>query len=197
MEKEADARQVILQAAISTFARKGYAGTSVQDILAGSDLSKPTLYYYFESKAGLFKAILDSAYDGSYELMCAEVARRTSCEEKLIAASTALFEFTRKNKDLTRLVFATVFAAPEELPPQSVDLSKRRRAFELFRDILSDGQKKGEVADDYDVLDLTHGLFGAVTHRIRTYLLTSKEIVNKECARKTVALFLRGAGPCH
>lgn len=197
MEKEPEARQVILRAAIATFARKGYAGTSVQDILAGSNLSKPTIYYYFESKAGLFKAILDSAYDCSYQLMREAVEAAPSCEEKLVAAAAALFEYTRRNKDSTRLVFATVFAAPEEIPPDSVDVAKRRRAFELFRDIIAEGQKNGEITAEYDVMELTHGLYGSVTHRLRMYLLTAKETINDGCARKTVTLFFQGARKVH
>jgi AcrR family transcriptional regulator len=68
-EESIPAREVVLESAIAAFARKGYAGTSVQDILQATHLSKPTLYYYFESKAGLFRAILDFAYDECFRLM--------------------------------------------------------------------------------------------------------------------------------
>ena len=53
----------ILNAAVRVFAARGYAATSVQELLRGTGYSKPTLYYHFGSKAGLFRAILDFAYD--------------------------------------------------------------------------------------------------------------------------------------
>src|SRR6476646_8323929 len=95
-----DARSEILNSAISVFARKGYAGTGVQEILAPIELSKPTLYYYFESKAGLFKAILDHAYDESFRLIEEAVTRGATCEDKLVRVAKAVFEFTTQNQDL-------------------------------------------------------------------------------------------------
>src|SRR3954463_11797831 len=108
------AREEILRSAISLFARKGYAGTGVQEILDEVGLSKPTLYYHFESKAGLFRAILNNAYDETYRLMRSAVDAAEKIEGKLVAAADALFQFTLANQDLTRLMFATVFANSEE-----------------------------------------------------------------------------------
>jgi len=115
-----DARTEILNSAISVFARKGYAGTGVQEILDPIQLSKPTLYYYFESKAGLFKAILEHAYEESYVLIEQAASSADTCEEKLVGIARALFDFTVENQDLTRLVLATLFAAPEEIPLPSI-----------------------------------------------------------------------------
>ena len=58
--KQADplARRQILAAALEVFSRKGYAGTTLDDITAAANLSKGAIYWYFESKAELFTAIL-------------------------------------------------------------------------------------------------------------------------------------------
>src|SRR5438045_8706459 len=120
------ARETVLASALKAFARRGYAGTSMQDILRATGLSKPTAYYYFVSKAGLFRAILAFAYDESFRLMQAGLKGKTSCEQRLIEVASALFEFANQHQNLTRLVFATVFAAPEEIPENSIDAAKRR-----------------------------------------------------------------------
>lgn len=39
--------------------KKGYASTSVREIAAASAITKPTLYYHFGSKKGLYQALLD------------------------------------------------------------------------------------------------------------------------------------------
>src|SRR5437773_2150775 len=98
-----DARQAIVDSAITMFARKGYAGASVQHILKATGLSKPTLYYYFKSKAGLFQAILDSAYDKSFRLIKEAVDGKTTCEDRLTAVATAVFDFAEHNRNLMRL----------------------------------------------------------------------------------------------
>ena len=57
-ELEPNARQRLLEMATKLFAEKGYAGTSVREIVDRAGVSKPVLYYYFKSKEGLFYALL-------------------------------------------------------------------------------------------------------------------------------------------
>jgi AcrR family transcriptional regulator len=52
-------RQLILEAALRCFARKGYLRTSMDDIVAESGLSKGTLYWHFENKSDLFINLFD------------------------------------------------------------------------------------------------------------------------------------------
>lgn len=187
------ARQAILDSAIAVFARKGYAGASVQHILQAAELSKPTLYYYFKSKAGLFQAILDSAYDESFRLMKEAVDAKTTCEDRLTAVATAVFDFAEHNRNLMRLVLATVFAAPEEIPPGSINLSKRRRNFEFVLGIIREAQRAREIDSRYDAVELTHGIFGAISHQVRTHLLTPEGRLDRRRAERIVSLFLNGA----
>ena len=188
-----DARQAILDSAIAIFARKGYAGASIQHILRATGFSKPTLYYYFKSKSGLFQAILDSAYDESFRLMKEAVDAATDCKNQLVAMAAALFDFAVHNQNLMRLVLATVFAAPEEIPPGSINLSKRRRNFEFVLGIIREAQKTGEIDSRYDAAELTHGIFGAISHQVRTHLLTPEGRLDRQRAERIVSLFLNGA----
>src|SRR4051812_17337588 len=188
-----NARQSILTSAIAIFARKGYAGASVQDILQATRLSKPTLYYYFKSKEGLFRAILDFAYDESFRLVKETVGAAENCQQRLVAVANTFFQFSENNKDLMRLVLATVFAAPEEIPPNSLNAEKRKRNFDFVVEIIRQGQESRELDSEYDALEMTHTFFGAVSHRIRTYLLTLEGRLDTRRAERTVALFLEGA----
>src|SRR5437667_12415975 len=104
--KPLDTRETVLASAVKIFARRGYAGTSVQDILRATGLSKPTVYYYFESKAGLFRAILAFAYDESFRLMQEQLHGKANCQQRLIEVAGALFDFANRHQNLTRLVFA-------------------------------------------------------------------------------------------
>lgn len=186
-------RDLILQSATDIFARKGYAGTSVQEILQAVRLSKPTLYYYFKSKAGLFRAILDSAYDESFYRITEAVHGKTGCADRLVAVADALFSFARQHHRLMRLVFATIFAAPEEIPPDSINPAKRVRNFQLVLEIVRHAQKSGEIDPGYPAAELTHLIVGAISHHIRTYLLSPDEGLNRRRAARIVSLFLDGA----
>ena len=192
--KPLHAREAVLASAVKAFARRGYAGTSVQDIIRATGLSKPTIYYYFESKAGLFRAILAYAYDESFRLMQnGGPNAKATCEQRLVQVAAALFDFASRHQDLTRLVFATVFAAPGEIPPESIDSVKRRRNFEFVLEIVRAGQKAGELDSSYDPVELAHGIFGAISHQIRTHLIQPQGPLNRLRAERVVALFCNGA----
>ncbi len=48
----------ILHAAIKLFAEKGYEATSTREIAEAAGVTKPMLYYYFQSKEGICKAAM-------------------------------------------------------------------------------------------------------------------------------------------
>ena len=50
---------LILDAAMHEFARRGFAGTRMDDIAARCGLSKGGLYAHFKSKDAIFEALLD------------------------------------------------------------------------------------------------------------------------------------------
>ena len=55
-------KERIMQCAEELFYSKGYDATGVQEIVERAGVTKPTLYYYFGSKKGLLKAILDTKF---------------------------------------------------------------------------------------------------------------------------------------
>jgi AcrR family transcriptional regulator len=53
------ARQRIYDQAIALFERKGFAGTTMNDIAQACDVTKPTLYYYFRNKSHLLEVLYE------------------------------------------------------------------------------------------------------------------------------------------
>jgi len=52
----------IVEVAMREFADKGLAGARIDEIAAATRTSKRMIYYYFESKEGLYVAVLEEAY---------------------------------------------------------------------------------------------------------------------------------------
>ncbi|MES2957283.1 MAG: TetR/AcrR family transcriptional regulator [Pseudomonadota bacterium] len=57
--KYEDQRETILSSAASLFARRGYLGTSMNDVAEASGLSKATLYHYYRDKDEMLVSIAD------------------------------------------------------------------------------------------------------------------------------------------
>lgn len=53
-----DVRERIVVSALHHFAEKGYAGTSLREIAEAARTTKPMIYYYFQSKEGLYISTL-------------------------------------------------------------------------------------------------------------------------------------------
>jgi AcrR family transcriptional regulator len=87
-----DSRRAILAAARHAFARDGYAGTSLDTIVADARLTKGALYHHFKSKA----AVLEAVYVEMEEVLATSVkAAVMSCTggawDRMIAAVDAFF----------------------------------------------------------------------------------------------------------
>ena len=62
-------------------------------------VTKPTLYYYFKSKAGLYQALVDRAHEQRFHLMQKAAAGAEDFADKLTEILAALFEFLPRNRD--------------------------------------------------------------------------------------------------
>lgn len=58
-----DTRAEILAAALSLFAERGYAGTSIRAVAAGAGVDPALVHHYFGTKEGLFRATLGTPID--------------------------------------------------------------------------------------------------------------------------------------
>ena len=56
-------RTLLLQCAKELFYEKGYDAVGVQEIVEKAGLTKPTLYYYFGSKIGVLRTLLETKFE--------------------------------------------------------------------------------------------------------------------------------------
>ena len=55
---EATVREELLAGATELFTRKGYASTTVREIVTAAGVTKPVLYYYFRNKEGIYLELI-------------------------------------------------------------------------------------------------------------------------------------------
>lgn len=192
--KDSDTRSRILRVALKRFAHSGYAGVSVQDIVDDAKVTKPTLYYYFGSKAGLYRALVDQAHDERFKLMQEAASRSKGFPDRLVDIITALFDFLQKNRDLMRLTWATAFAAPGEIPQQINSMKKGLRNFTFLQDLIEKEISAGRVNRAYDSYELAMAIYGMLNMYVIAALLNAKPLRHtRQTAAKIVKLYLEGA----
>ena len=189
-----ETRQQLLRAALKHFANGGYAATSVQHIVDDAKLSKPALYYHFKDKAGLFQALVSEAHDERYRLLCEAAEQSKDIRGQLEAILTVLFDYFLKNRELMRISFATMFAAPGEVPEGLCYADKCERNFEFVHSLIKDAQKNGELEKRFDSQEMAFGFYGLVNSYLVSDLVMRDCQPDKKTARRIVELFLTGAG---
>lgn len=190
---DSETRRQLLQAALKIFADRGFAATSVRQIVGAARVSKPALYYYFRDKAGLFDALVDHAHDERYRLMQEAAQRGKTLAEKLEEIAAAIFQFSVGNRELMRLAFATAFAASGQAPGQTKCLEKGKRTFEFIRRLIACGQNSGELDSRFSVDELAMGIYGQLNSHVMVRLLVPECPLNRKTAQQIVRLFLNGA----
>jgi AcrR family transcriptional regulator len=106
----------ILRSALTLFSEKGYDATSVREICAASGITKPTLYHFYGSKEGVYRALIDGALDRMGEDITRALEEDGSLADRLRRLTLTYFEATRREPDLARFILALVHGPPGSTP---------------------------------------------------------------------------------
>ena len=108
----AERREQLIDVSRELFAARGYEGTSVEEIAARAQVSKPVVYEHFGGKEGLYAVVVDREVnrllDGILSSMDAEslaVANPDNRQRELIErAALALLDYIESNTDGFRIL---------------------------------------------------------------------------------------------
>jgi AcrR family transcriptional regulator len=190
---DSQSRRQILRAALKHFSNSGYAATSVQQIVEEAKLSKPALYYHFKDKAALFQALVHEAHDERYRLLREAAERGKNIREQLEGILTTLFDYVGRNRELMHISFATMFAAPGEVPKNLCYADKCERNFEFVHSLIKAAQKKGELNKSFDSHEMAFGIYGLTNFYLVSHLVERNYRPDRKAAKRIVELFLTGA----
>ena len=138
-----DSRGLILSAARQEFGQRGYAGGRVDRIARGAGVNKQLIFYYFGSKAGLFRAVVEAASWG----MAADPGASGGPLDQLRTVLERTSSAFTANADL---LGATVIASEADEGSRAPLVEHLARLGETIRALVSDAQGLGYVRDDVD-----------------------------------------------
>ena len=99
---DAGARRRLQLAALELFNRKGYASTSVREIVELAGVTKPVLYYHFGSKEGIYLALLEDALAVLRETMQSACESGGSARQRIAHVSQELYRVSMENSEVVR-----------------------------------------------------------------------------------------------
>lgn len=141
----------IISAAWKLFYEQGYEDTTVEDIVFESETSKGSFYHYFDGKDALL-GTLAYVFDEKYEQLMEIMDPKLDAMEKLIYLNHELFAMIDGGVSmdlLARLLSTQLLARGEKHL-----LDRNRTYFKLLRQIITEGQKTGQLRTDRTVNEI-------------------------------------------
>ena len=141
----------IISAAWKLFYEQGYEDTTVEDIVYEAETSKGSFYHYFDGKDALL-GTLAYVFDEKYEQLMQVMNPYLDAMEKLIYLNHELFAMIDGGISidlLARLLSTQLLARGEKHL-----LDRSRTYFKLLRQIISEGQKQGQLRGDRTVNEI-------------------------------------------
>ena len=143
----------IIAAAWKLFYEQGFEETTIEDIVYESETSKGSFYHYFKGKDELM-GTLANVFDEKYEQLMVEMDPGLDAMEKLIYVNHELFSMIDGGVSmdlLSRLLSTQLLARGEKHL-----LDRSRTYFKVLRQIISEGQRRGELRTDWTVNEVVN-----------------------------------------
>jgi AcrR family transcriptional regulator len=130
-----DTRAALLRSALALFAARGFAGVTVGEIAAAAEVTVPVIYQRFGSKAELFVAVAEDAYDRGLRHLETAISGVSSFDDAIDAVLEAFASLNRLDHHTTvmGLIVLAEVRRYEELSAELRPTLHRVRAF--FDDI--------------------------------------------------------------
>jgi AcrR family transcriptional regulator len=180
----------ILNKALELFSSKGYDATSVREICEAADITKPTLYHFYGSKEGVYRAIVEGALEGFSQRLEADVQSPGTPRERLRRVARSYFENAREHRELMRFLFALAHN-----PPSSAPRTDFARYYETvvsaISEVAQEGLRDGTFSEGPpDVRMLV--FMGALGEALCGSLIVGRPELTPELADTLVETVLRG-----
>ncbi len=197
MNNSTTTKETIYQCALELFSKKGYEAVSVQELVTMAGITKPTLYYYFGSKEGVYDQLLLMYYrqlDTALNQVCHYQPNPESYHEDIypVLFQTTLMYFTfSKNNPLFYQLVLSHLHMPKD---SSVYDVMENYHFEQYRMLLELFHSMSSIHPNLTTKErrLTWSFLGTVNTYIALYLETEPDSLSDILAKELVHQFMHG-----
>lgn len=148
-EYSASTKRALVEAALELFARQGYAGTSLDEIVAAARVTKGAVYHHFKGKQDLFEAAFMDVEEQASDRIRASIRTIKDPWEKALIGLRAFLAVTR-TEAYRRIVIQD---GPAVLGYERYREREETSTFGLVQDIVA------SLLGDYGLADTTVDAF--------------------------------------
>lgn len=160
-------REKIIDAAWRLFYRQGYDNTTVEEIIEESGTSRGSFYHYFPGKDDLLSTLAD-VFDRKYEALMRTMDPEMDRFDQLMYLNRELFAMMENSTPLD--LVARLYSSQLVTRGDKSLMDHNRIYYRLLRQIVSQGQERGELRGDVTVNEM-----------VRAYALCERALIYDWC----------------
>ena len=191
--KKARLRQEIIDTAVRMFRKRGYEKTRIDDIVQALEISQPTFFRYFPSK----DAVLGEVGRRGFACITDHLRKEISSEATTAEHLRRLYQELARYAEADRPLWNAVVLSGAMDPVRSPNMRERKEcALGLLREILVQGQSRGEVSRVFPVdhlAEFMEGLYNTIVRQWAVDLTGPHKLSDR--VNSAVEFFLRGVRP--
>jgi AcrR family transcriptional regulator len=180
----------ILNKALELFSTKGYDATSVREICEAADITKPTLYHFYGSKEGVYRALVEGALEGFRERLVGLVHSPGTPVQRLESVARGYFEIAREHRVFMRFLFGLIHNPPSSAPRTDFP-SYSEGVVSLISRVVEEGVADRTFAPGPTPIRMLV-FMGALGEAVCGSLIAGRPELTPELADTLVATVLRG-----
>ncbi|MCF8302420.1 MAG: TetR/AcrR family transcriptional regulator [Bacteroidales bacterium] len=163
-------QQEIVWSAISLIDEKGIQGLTIKNLAARMKFTEAAIYRHFKSKGQILAAIIDLFKSQTQSILTEKKqSTKTTPEllEDVLITYTKMFE---ENPAIVSVIFAEeIFQNESALKNSLMDIIESNEKF--FNHIINQGQKKGEIRNDFDSMLAATSILGTFRLTVKKWKL--------------------------
>ena len=187
-----DKRELILRAAVRTFADRGFFGAQVADVARAAGVAAGTVYLYFRGKDDLLVSIFERTMREAITEGKAALAGAPSPLERL--RRIAHLHLERLGRDRATAVVFQVELRQSTKFMEQFSSSLVREYLGIIRDVIAEGQAAGVFRRTLNPTLAAKIFFGALDEMATNWVLSRRRYALAADADAIVDLFVNGIG---
>ena len=164
----ADKRRVILDAAITVFAREGFHRCRVSDIAREANVAYGLVYHYFRSKDEVLDTLFTERWSLLLEAITAADRSDAPVRDRLGSIADFIIESYRNDPDLMKVIIVEVTRAANTFG--RAHLGEIRQAYDGISAIVAHGQEDGTFRSDISADFATLCFYGAIEQLLTAWI---------------------------
>jgi AcrR family transcriptional regulator len=183
-------RQRLLDRATELFARKGYASTTVREIVAAAGVTKPVLYYYFRNKEGLYLELMKEAWSRFDTILESIPNKAGRVREKIIRLFDLVFCLVLEQLEVARVAYSIYYGPPQGAPFFDFD-AFHLKFHKVINTLVEEGIRTAELRPG-DAMEMTWAVIGTCNLAIELEICHPEMGVGREGLTRILNLIFDG-----